>query len=57
MTYEEHFEKCETVFEAHVLYKRLIANCNSDLDRWGCDIAYRKRVNEIRKQYEEHCYG
>ena len=57
MTYEGIFEKCKTTAEVHKLHKELIAKCNSDIGRWDCDNAYFKRLKEIRKEREEHCYG
>lgn len=57
MTYEGIFEKCRTISELHQKYTELKKDPLADVNAIDCKAAYMKRKDEIRKQYQEQCFG
>lgn len=60
MTYEGLFEKCNTLAEAKELKAKLLAEAPDDLRNLAVlsiEHAYKKRREEIRSQWKEHCFG
>ena len=59
MTYKEKFDNCKTLVEARRLLVTLMdeASSNEEIARVEIKRAYEERKNEIRKSWEEHCFG
>lgn len=64
MTYEDLFEKCETLAELHELKSKLLRENRKyklqlyrDLGRFEIECAFDKRREEIRQKWRETSYG
>ena len=59
MTYKEKFDNCRTFGEARRLRAMLMDETSSNEETARAEIkrAYEERKNEIRKSWEEHCFG
>ena len=60
MTYAGLFEKCKTLADARELRRKLLSEVTPNFRRMQeleIDQAYRKRREEIRNGWKEHCFG
>lgn len=59
MNYKEKFDNCKTFGEARRLRVTLMdeASSNEEIARAEIKRAYEERKEEIRKSWEEHCFG